>query len=90
MALVELPCLIGGDCHFKTIPLEYAQAKEQLDGHMRYVHPRPENLRRTRNKQSNSDGWRRFELKKEGEVKLRFSRKENKFRCEETECQVRI
>ena len=42
-----------------------------------------------------SDGWRRFEIKKDGEVKLRFTKKEFKehkvrwkFRCEEIECQV--
>ena len=105
MALVELPCLIGGDCAFKTIPLEYDQAKEQLDGHMRYVHQaRPENLPRPKvgpklNKQQKrgepiSDGWERFELKKDGEVKMRYSRKKisgkDKYRCEETECQVGI
>ena len=40
MAPVRLPCLIGGDCAFLTVPLEYEQAKEQLDGHMQWVHPR--------------------------------------------------
>ena len=41
MALVQLTCLIGGDCDYKTIPLEYEQAKEQLNGHMEYAHRRP-------------------------------------------------
>ena len=52
-----------------------------------------------RNKQQvrgepSSDGWRRFEIKKDGEVKLRFGRKDirgkDKYRCEETSCQVGI
>ena len=38
MPNVKLPCLIGGDCVFETIPLTYEQAKEQLDGHMQYAH----------------------------------------------------
>ena len=103
MALVELPCLIGGDCDFKTFPLEFNQAKELLDGHMRYAHPIPNPTSlssvgptQRRNKQleregkPGSDGWRRFEITKDGEVKLTFSRKEKKFRCEETECRVGI
>ena len=52
-----------------------------------------------RNKQQvrgepSSEGWRRFEIKRDGEVKLRFSRKDirgkDKYRCEETSCQVGI
>ena len=38
MPNVKLPCQIGGDCDFETISLPYEQAKEQLDGHMRYAH----------------------------------------------------
>ena len=59
------------------------------------ANPTPGPVRR--NKQqvrgvSSSDGWRRFEIKKDGEVNLSFSRKEirgkDKYRCEETLCQV--
>ena len=38
MTNVKLPCQIGGDCEFQTVSLPYEQAKEQLDGHMRYAH----------------------------------------------------
>ena len=64
MALVELPCLIGGDCVFKTIPLEYSQAQEQLDGHMRYAHrPRPDNLPRPEIKlESTAEDWEEFSV----------------------------
>ena len=57
----------------------------------------PAGPKQRRNKQqvrgvSSSDGWRRFHIKKDGEVKISFSRKEirgkDKFRCEETSCQV--
>ena len=37
MAPVQLPCPVG-DCNHKTIQLEYAQAKEQLDIHVKYTH----------------------------------------------------
>ena len=37
MAPIQLPCLVG-DCAFKTVQLEYDQAKAQQDGHMRYAH----------------------------------------------------
>ena len=38
MPNTKLPCLIGGDCEFETVSLPYEQAKELLDGHMRYAH----------------------------------------------------
>ena len=39
MAPVRLPCVAGGACNFMTVELEYAQAKELLDTHLRYAHP---------------------------------------------------
>ena len=38
MSPVRLPCQVGGDCTFQTVELEYDQAKEQVDGHMKYAH----------------------------------------------------
>ena len=38
MAPVELPCP-ATQCDFKTIPLEFAQAKELLDIHVKVDHP---------------------------------------------------
>ena len=38
MALIRLPCLMGDECKFQTVELEYDQAKLQLDGHMQYAH----------------------------------------------------
>ena len=38
MTNLKLPCQLGGDCEFETVSLPYQQAKEQLDGHMRYAH----------------------------------------------------
>ncbi len=38
MALIRLPCLMGDECEFQTVELEYDQAKLQLDGHMQYAH----------------------------------------------------
>ena len=38
MAPIKLPCLMGGDCTFQTVQLEYEQAKVQQDGHMQYAH----------------------------------------------------
>ena len=35
---VELPCTVGGGCTFKTIPLEFDQAKALLDSHLQYAH----------------------------------------------------
>ena len=40
MAPIKLPCLVGGDCTFETVQLEYDQAKAQQDGHMQYAHTR--------------------------------------------------
>lgn len=37
MAPITLPCLVGGDCTFQTVTLEYEQAKAQHDGHMKYA-----------------------------------------------------
>ena len=39
MTTLKLPCLKGGECKFETLDLNYTQAKEQQDGHMRYAHP---------------------------------------------------
>ena len=42
----QLPCLLGDDsCQFVTIQLEFLQAKEILEMHMKLVHPAPD-LRR--------------------------------------------
>ena len=42
----QLPCLLGDDsCQFTTIQLEFPQAKEILQMHMKLVHPVPD-LRR--------------------------------------------
>ena len=38
MAPIRLPCLVGGECTFQTVQLEYEQAKAQQDGHMQYAH----------------------------------------------------
>ena len=38
MAPIRLPCLVGGECNFQTVQLEYEQAKAQQDGHMQYAH----------------------------------------------------
>ena len=38
MAPVELPCTVGGSCTFKTIQLEFEQAKALLDSHLKYAH----------------------------------------------------
>ena len=38
MAPVELPCTVGGECDFKTIKLEFDQAKVLLDSHLQYAH----------------------------------------------------
>ena len=38
MAPIKLPCLVGGDCNFETVELEYEQAKAQQDAHMQYAH----------------------------------------------------
>ena len=37
MAPIRLPCLVGGDCNFQTVQLEFEQAKPLLDGHMQYA-----------------------------------------------------
>ena len=38
MAPIRLPCLMGSECEFQTVELEYDLAKPQLDGHMHYAH----------------------------------------------------
>ena len=38
MAPIRLPCLVGGECNFQTVQLEYDQAKSLLDGNMQYAH----------------------------------------------------
>ena len=36
---VSLPCLLGDEeCQFTTVELEFSQAKELVDGHMKYAH----------------------------------------------------
>ena len=38
MKLMKLPCLLGGDsCDYETIQLEFYQAKEILEMHMKFV-----------------------------------------------------
>ena len=38
MAPIKLPCLVGGECEFETVELDYEQAKPLLDSHMQYAH----------------------------------------------------
>ena len=38
MTPIRLPCLLGGECKFLTVELDYEKAKHQLDGHMQYAH----------------------------------------------------
>ena len=38
MKPVALHCVIGGFCKFKTIKLEFAQAFQLLELHMKYLH----------------------------------------------------
>ena len=39
MAPIELPCTVGDrDCDFKTLALEFDQAKVLLDSHLQYKH----------------------------------------------------
>ena len=38
MKPVALECVIGGSCNFKTIELEFAQAFQLLELHMKYLH----------------------------------------------------
>ena len=39
----QLPCLLGDDsCQYITIQLEFSQAKEILEMHMKLVHPVPD------------------------------------------------
>ena len=70
MAPVKLPCPVG-DCDHKTIELEYAQAKEQLDIHVKYTHAavgggsnkKPENFPRPEIKlDSSSEDWYEFQV----------------------------
>ena len=43
MMKIQLPCLLGGEsCQFLTIQLEFSQAKEILEMHMKLVHPVPD------------------------------------------------
>ena len=43
MTNFQLPCLLGDDsCQFVTIQLEFSQAKEILEMHMKLVHPVPD------------------------------------------------
>ena len=38
MIPVALECVLGGTCKFKTVKLEFAQAFQLLELHMKYVH----------------------------------------------------
>ena len=38
MKPVALECVLGGPCKFKTVKLEFAQAFQLLELHMKYVH----------------------------------------------------
>ena len=70
MAPVKLPCPVG-DCNHETIQLEYAQAKEQLDIHVKYTHAavggesskKPEKFPRPKIKlDSSSEDWCEFQV----------------------------
>ena len=71
MTNVKLPCQIGGDCEFQTVSLPYQQAKEQLDGHMRYAHGqaqavnsnKPEKFPRPEIKLDSTALWSFFKMK---------------------------
>ena len=73
MAPIKLPCLVGGDCNFETVELEYDLAKAQQDGHMQYAHgnaagqggapKRPEKFPRPEIKMDSSvEDWSEFEV----------------------------
>ena len=71
MAPIGLPCLVGGDCNFQTVQLEFEQAKAQLDGHMQYAHSaagagggkKPEKFPRPEMKMdSSAEDWAEFEV----------------------------
>ena len=38
MSKVRLRCQLGGECGYETVPLEYAQANQQVESHMRWAH----------------------------------------------------
>ena len=70
MAPVKLPCPVG-DCNHETIQLEYAQAKEQLDIHVKYTHAavggesskKPDKFPRPEIKlDSSSEDWYEFQV----------------------------
>ena len=73
MAPIKLPCLVGGECDFETVELEYEQAKAQQDGHMQYAHgggaagpaggKKPEKFPRPEIKMdSSAEDWSEFEV----------------------------
>ena len=71
MAPIKLPCLVGGECNFQTVQLEYDQAKPLLDGHMQYAHgatagvggKKPEKFPRPEIKMdSSAEDWAEFEV----------------------------
>ena len=72
MALIRLPCLMGDECGFQTVELEYDKAKLQLDGHMQYAHgdaagagggKKPEKFPRPEIKMdSSAEDWAEFEV----------------------------
>ena len=71
MAPLKLPCPVGG-CDHETIELEYAQAKEQLDIHVKYTHnaaasgessKRPDKFPRPEIKlDSSNEDWSEFKV----------------------------
>ena len=74
MAPVRLPCVAGGACNFQTVELEYAQAKEILDAHLKHTHPvaagagggnnkKPEKFPRPEIKlDSSTEDWNEFKV----------------------------
>ena len=38
MAPVRLRCQLGGECGYETVALEYDQANQQVESHMRWAH----------------------------------------------------
>ena len=38
MTKVRLRCPLGGECGYETVPLEYDQANQQVEGHMQWAH----------------------------------------------------
>ena len=73
MAPIKLPYLVGGECEFQTVQLEYEQAKAQQDGHMQFAHgggaagpaggKKPEKFPRPEIKMdSSAEDWAEFQV----------------------------